>query len=55
MVNTKFDPEVIGSVPNLDANFEETNQDFSSSGDFFEEWNEITPQIHIRKFEELAA
>ena len=24
-------------------------------GDFVEEWNEITPQIHIRKFEELTA
>ena len=23
-----------------------------STGDFFEEWNEITPQTHIRKFEE---
>ena len=26
-----------------------------SKGDFFEEWNEITPQIHIRKFEEITA
>ena len=25
------------------------------TGDFFEEWNEITPQIHIRKFEKLTA
>ena len=25
------------------------------TGDFFEEWNKITPQIHIRKFEELMA
>jgi hypothetical protein len=24
-------------------------------GDFFEEWNEITPQIHIRKFDEVTA
>ena len=22
------------------------------TGNFFEEWNEITPQIHFRKFEE---
>ena len=22
------------------------------TGDFFEEWNEITPQTHIRKFED---
>ena len=22
------------------------------TGDFFEEWNEITPQIHIRKVDE---
>ena len=22
------------------------------TGDFFEDWNEITPQIHVRKFEE---
>ena len=27
----------------------------SYTGDFFEEWNEITPQIHIRKFEEQTA
>ena len=27
----------------------------SNTDDFFEEWNEITPQIHIRKFEELMA
>jgi hypothetical protein len=25
------------------------------TGDFFEEWNGITPQTHIRKFEELTA
>ena len=25
------------------------------TGDFYEEWNEITPQTHIRKFEELTA
>ena len=25
------------------------------TGDFFEEWNEITRQTHIRKFEELMA
>ena len=25
------------------------------TGDFFEEWNEITPQTRIRKFEELTA
>ena len=25
------------------------------TGDFFEEWNEITPEIHIRKFEEQTA
>ena len=25
------------------------------TGDFFEEWNEITPQTHIRKFEEQTA
>ena len=25
------------------------------TGDFFEEWNEIHPQIHIRKFEEQTA
>ena len=25
------------------------------TGDFFEEWNEITHQIHIRKFEELMS
>jgi hypothetical protein len=25
------------------------------TGDFFEEWNEITPQTYIRKFEEHAA
>jgi hypothetical protein len=25
------------------------------TGDFFEEWNEITPPIHIRKFEEQTA
>ena len=25
------------------------------TGDFFEEWNEITPQIQIRKFEEQTA
>ena len=25
------------------------------TGDFFEEWNEITPQTHIRKFEEQMA
>ena len=25
------------------------------TGDFFEEWNEITPQTHIRKFEEQRA
>ena len=23
-----------------------------STGDFFDEWNQITPQTHIRKFEE---
>ena len=28
---------------------------FAFTGDFFEEWNEITPQIHIRIFEELTA
>ena len=26
----------------------------SATGDFFEEWNEITLQTHIRKFEELT-
>ena len=26
-----------------------------ATDDFFEEWNEITSQIHIRKFEELTA
>ena len=26
-----------------------------STGDFFEEWNKTTPQIHIRKFEEPTA
>ena len=26
--------------------------DGHDTGDFFEEWNEITPQTHIRKFEE---
>ena len=26
-----------------------------STGDFFEEWNEITLTTHIRKFEELTA
>ena len=26
-----------------------------STGDIFEEWNEITPQIQIRKFEEQMA
>ena len=25
------------------------------TGDFFEGWNEITPQIHIRKLEEQTA
>ena len=25
------------------------------TGDFFEEWNEITPKIHIRKFKEQTA
>ena len=25
------------------------------TSDFFEEWNEITPQIHIRKFKEQPA
>ena len=29
--------------------------EFWITGDFFEEWNEITPQTHIRKFEELMA
>ena len=28
---------------------------FIFTGDFFEEWNEITPQIYIGKFEELMA
>ena len=27
----------------------------SNTGDYFEEWNEITPQTHIRKFEKLMA
>ena len=27
----------------------------AGTGDFFKEWNEITPQIHIRKFEEQTA
>ena len=25
------------------------------TGDFFDEWYKITPQIHIRKFEEQVA
>ena len=25
------------------------------TGDFFDEWNEITPQTHIRKIEEQTA
>ena len=25
------------------------------TGDFFEEWNEIAPQTHMRKFEEQMA
>jgi hypothetical protein len=29
-------------------------QTYKYTGDFFEEWNEITPQIQIRKFEELT-
>ena len=31
------------------------NLHLSSTGDFFKQWNEITPQTHIRKFEELMA
>ena len=27
----------------------------AATGDFFEEWNKTTPQIHIRKFEEQTA
>ena len=27
----------------------------AGTGDFFEEWNEITHQTHVRKFEELTA
>ena len=26
-----------------------------NTGDFFEKWNKITPQTHIRKFEEQIA
>ena len=33
----------------------EMAQHLAITGDFFEEWNEITPKTNIRKFEELMA
>ena len=33
----------------------QAKQPLHSTGDFFEEWNKITHQIHIKKFEELTA
>ena len=42
----------IGKIKFLVQNF--TTRWRSHTGDFFEEWNNFTPQIHISIFEELT-
>ena len=46
-----------GNIKNTltDSVLSVSNNDTEVTGDFFEEWNEITPQTHIRKFEEITA
>ena len=44
-----------GPMKNIIKKLKEKEKMKAVAGNFFEEWNEITPQTHIRKFEEQPA
>ena len=55
VLNKEPKTEPLDITPKIEPKEEIEDIDFSNTGDFFEEWNEITPQLHIRKFKELTA